>query len=121
MGHCASLDDPLRDCQPQADQGFNGLLVKGHTVNTQREGRMKVKAHKYFWALKWKSHSKVTGHQEYIVWLNEKPLIFKTRGEARNFRIKNYGYIVEREDLRKEPFGWKMPKVIRVRLTMEER
>ena len=66
------------------------------------------------WALKWREESLLDGKYEYLFG------DFKTRAAARQHREKKFGYIRRRPDLRKEPFGWKFPAVVRVRVTTEE-
>jgi len=41
------------------------------------------------------------------------PILFRTRKEAREYVKKRYGYIKGRKDLRKAPFGFRMPKIVR--------
>lgn len=43
---------------------------------------------------------------------------FKTREEAREYNEAIYGYIRHRPDLKAEPFGWHMPRVVRVRVVI---
>lgn len=45
--------------------------------------------------------------------------LFSTRQEARTIRDREFGYIKNRPDLRAEPHGWKMPKVVKVKVTIE--
>jgi len=51
---------------------------------------------------------------------NCQPKFFSTRKEAREYNIKKYDYIKHREDLRKWPHYWRMPNVVRVKITIEE-
>lgn len=48
------------------------------------------------------------------------PLLFNTRREAREFIETNYGYIRQRDDLKNDPHGWKVPIPVRVKVTVEE-
>ena len=41
-------------------------------------------------------------------------LLFKTRAAAMEYREEKYGYIRRRADLRREPFGWQMPSIVKV-------
>jgi hypothetical protein len=47
-------------------------------------------------------------------------LLFKTRKECRSWIKGTLGYIAKRKDLRVEPHGWKVPKAVRVRVTISE-
>ena len=68
------------------------------------------------WAVQWRSENRLDGRREYVIWnwRTRQPLLFDTRSEARAFISKEYGYLVERSDLRAEPHGWKMPQAVRV-------
>lgn len=47
-------------------------------------------------------------------------LTFRTKREAAAFIKQQFGYIAKRPDLRTEPHGWKMPRPVRVRITVEQ-
>lgn len=47
-------------------------------------------------------------------------LLFETRREALDYVETKYGYQRSRPGLRAEPHGWRMPKVVRVRVTVAE-
>ena len=66
------------------------------------------------WGVLWRSDNLLEGKTEYILWENQRPLIFDTRKEARDFISQRYAYIRGRSDLRTEPHGWKMPKPVPV-------
>ena len=66
------------------------------------------------WGIKWVSDSRLDGHTEYICGTLTGWEVFRTRAEARSFRNSHYGYIRDRPDLKAEPFGWKLPQVIKV-------
>ncbi|MGH6822030.1 MAG: hypothetical protein ACREC4_00835 [Methylocella sp.] len=85
------------------------------------------------WALKWIADNKLDGYREHLngrVFLGSAPLppecggyapmLFQTKREAQELCRKQYGYIAKRNDLRVEPHCWRMPKVIRVNVTIEE-
>ena len=75
---------------------------------------------KTVWALKWISDSKLDGHIERFM---GKPMgwkVFRTRAEARAYRDETYGYIKNRPDLKAEPHGWKLPRVVKVVLSIQE-
>lgn len=74
------------------------------------------------WALVWRQRNKLEGKQERLLsgkWPMAMIETFRTRKEAEAKRESEYGYIRNRPDLQMEPHGWKMPKVVRVRMTVE--
>lgn len=71
------------------------------------------------WGLLWRSHSKLEGTTEFLIYQDLMPALFLTRKEAREFADEHYGYIRTRADLRAEPHGWKMPIPVRVCLSIE--
>jgi hypothetical protein len=66
-----------------------------------------------FWAIQWRSRTRLDGVQTRFQWSNEIRL-FRTRREARAFIDMEYSYIRNRPDLRTEPHGWRMPRAVRV-------
>ena len=74
------------------------------------------------WAVKWISDNALDGKHEHLCLSKNRELIriFRTRADARRRRDEEYGYILHRKDLRAEPHGWKFPKVVRVRVVLEE-
>lgn len=46
-------------------------------------------------------------------------LLFKTKREARAFIVEKFGYMRTRPDLRREPHGWRMPRPVKVNVTVE--
>ena len=72
------------------------------------------------WALEWNSRSNLDGEQSHFMYENLLPKVFKTRREARAWAKEKYGYIKTRPDLRAQPYGWRMPRPVRVRLCPEE-
>lgn len=68
----------------------------------------------------WRSKNKLDGYREVLLWEHPKRLaLFDTRREARAWITKEFGYIKEREDLKREPHGWKMPVAVRVKIEKE--
>lgn len=53
-------------------------------------------------------------------WEGPAGVIFKTRLAARAWLEEHYGYMRTRKDLKTYPHDWKMPRVVRVKLTVEE-
>lgn len=67
------------------------------------------------WGLQWYSRNQLDGERRYLLWDGPaKPLLYRTRREARADALKRYGYIKSREDLRAEPHGWRLPIPVRV-------
>jgi hypothetical protein len=69
------------------------------------------------WGALWRSYNALDGKREHLLCENGNPLLFRTRAEARAYIAKRYGYIKEREDLRREPHGWMLPKAVRVKVS----
>ena len=66
------------------------------------------------WGALWHSENKLDGIKEYLCFENCLPVLFVTRRQCRDWITTKYGYIKKREDLQKEPHGWRMPRPIRV-------
>lgn len=72
------------------------------------------------WGILWNSKNRLDGVSRHLMWNHgPTPLVFKTRHEAREYRDERWGYIRTRKDLRIEPHGWRLPKVVRVMMTYE--
>jgi hypothetical protein len=69
------------------------------------------------WAVLWRSENKLFGKTEYLVCDNGLPKVFATREEARLYINTGYGYIRHRKDLQQGPHGWKVPVVVRVKIS----
>ena len=71
------------------------------------------------WGVEWYSRNALDGVTRHPVWMEpNRPALFGTRKEAREWIQEKYGYIRLRRDLREEPHGWRMPRAVRVRLTI---
>ncbi len=68
------------------------------------------------WSPKWLSCNQLDGQREYLIWDKLMPVLFRSRRECREWIERKYGYIRERDDLRKEPHGWRLPRPVRVEL-----
>jgi hypothetical protein len=68
------------------------------------------------WTLQWRSENKRDGRREYMC-ASMKGL-FDTRAEARAAQENEYCYLQGRPDLRAEPHGWLVPKVVKVKVTI---
>ena len=71
------------------------------------------------WGVLWRSENRLDGKTERFQWEAGKPLLFETRKQAREYIKQRWGYIREREDLKREPHGWKMPLAKKVLITLE--
>ena len=74
------------------------------------------------WGILWRSNNALDGRREHLDGDPNHPcrtLLFDSRAEARRYNNERYGYIRTRPDLRAEPHGWEMPKVVRVLIRME--
>ena len=69
------------------------------------------------WGCLWHAKNKLNGVTEHLICEKEAPVLFRTRREARAYIKLRFGYIYRRDDLRREPHGWRMPKAIRVTIS----
>jgi hypothetical protein len=68
-----------------------------------------------WWGALFRSRNRLSGYREHLCGDDFcRPLLFRTRAEARAWINKRYGYIRTRKDLRAEPHGWLFPKAVRV-------
>ena len=72
------------------------------------------------WAIKWHSKNKLDGITEHFIFAKCVPKFFLRRKIARRYANEKYGYIKTRKDLREEPHGWRFPRAVKVRITIEE-
>lgn len=69
------------------------------------------------WGVLWRSENRLEGKTYHLEFnMVQVPAIFKTRKLARKYIDDHYGYIRNRPDLRREPFGWKMPIAVKVKV-----
>ena len=68
------------------------------------------------WGALWRSHCRLDGKREHLIYESLKPVLFRTRRESRDFIKQKYGYIANRTDLQDEPHGWKMPIPVKVKI-----
>ena len=68
------------------------------------------------WAAQWYSKNHLDGERRHILYRDCLPALFRTRRECRAFIKDRYGYIKEREDLRRQPHGWRLPRAIKVKV-----
>lgn len=72
------------------------------------------------WAVRWSSTNQRDGTTTYFLWDGTVPLLFRTKAECQEYIKDHWGYIRKRRDLFKEPHGWRMPKAVRVVVTITE-
>lgn len=77
------------------------------------------------WAVRWESgkEENTSGRTEHLIGEangTTQTDLFRTRAEAREWRDERYGYIRKRKDLLKAPHFWKIPRVVRVRVSIWE-
>lgn len=70
------------------------------------------------WGILWASENRIDGRECYFMWVNCQPLLFNTRKAARKYVTSVWGYMRNRPDLRCEPFGWRMPRPVRVEVIL---
>lgn len=61
----------------------------------------------------------IDGAREWFQWDGLKPVLFRTRQEARQFAKEKYGRDAKRPDLKAYPHGWLMPVPVKVRVVLE--
>ena len=71
-----------------------------------------------WWGAEWHSRCLLDGDIRHIMFESGMPVVFGTREEARQWIRRKYGYIRHREDLRREPYGWRMPRAVRIEVTV---
>ena len=71
-----------------------------------------------YWGVQWYSKNRLDGETRHFMWDGGHPALFRTRQSARSYIARRYGYIRYRSDLRQEPHGWRVPKAVRVEVTL---
>jgi len=70
------------------------------------------------WAVEWHSVNRLDGDRRHLQWSPESGpgdfRLFRTRRACRAYIEERYGYARDREDLRAEPHGWRIPRAVRV-------
>lgn len=72
------------------------------------------------WAAKWVAVNKRGRDRHFLRGSDCNVLLFHTRRQAREFIKEAYGYIAQREDLKAEPHGWRMPQAVKVKVVFSE-
>lgn len=57
----------------------------------------------------------------HVMYENLLPVLFTCRSECMGWIKSRYGYIATRPDLRRDPFFWRMPRPVRVKIVVEAR
>ena len=82
------------------------------------------------WAVMWESRNRLNGKTVFLIgvagnleprpaWLRGyRTMVFETRREAGAYIKNKYSYIAKRKDLRTEPHGWRVPKAVRVQVSV---
>lgn len=65
------------------------------------------------WGVLWR------GNETHFMFNNCEPILFRTRKEARDHIFMKWHYIKSRPDLRAAPHNWRMPKAVRVTVTLK--
>ena len=76
---------------------------------------------KVAWAVKFTQDNWLDGHRDFFRNVpGMLPAVFATKRAAQEFIKRHYGYLAKRQDLRREPHCWRVPKPVRVTVTVEE-
>jgi hypothetical protein len=73
------------------------------------------------WVPAWYSKNQTDGETRRFMTFDydQRDFICRTRRECRTLIREQWGYIAKRTDLRREPHGWRLPRAVRVRITVE--
>lgn len=75
----------------------------------------------YWWGVLMREENKANGKMEYLCCRDARPVVFHTRKETHAYIRQAFGYLKRQPNLRREPYGWRMPQPIKVRMTVERR
>lgn len=70
------------------------------------------------WAAQWYSKNRLDGVTRFFCCESYSYKLFRTRRECRKWIMEHYGFIKTRPDLRAEPHGWRVPRAVRVAVTL---
>lgn len=80
-----------------------------------------LKSERYKWEIKFRSKNRLDGYQEsFVIGTDGTTALFFARESARTYTRLRFGYLKDRPDLHREPYGWLAPQVVRVKVTLEE-
>ena len=69
------------------------------------------------WAVVWHQ----LGRPGHVMWNTpESPMIYLTRRRAEAAMRASYRYIATRKDLRRAPHQWRLPRIVKVRVRIDE-
>ena len=72
------------------------------------------------WAVEWHTRNRLDGDLRKLVWdPRDRYRLFRTRRECRAYIEVHSAVLRTRPDLRAEPFGWRMPRAVRVTVNRE--
>ena len=72
------------------------------------------------WAVEWPRRTRLNGDQRNLVWDPiDRYRLFPTRQECRAYIEREWAFLRTRPDLRAEPYGWRMPRAVRVTVNRE--
>ena len=71
------------------------------------------------WAVEWRSHNLLDGDQRHLMFRHP-PRLYFTRKECLADIDSGWGYLRQRPDLHREPYGWRMPRPVRVTITAND-
>jgi hypothetical protein len=71
------------------------------------------------WAAEWRANNELDGETRRLIYDNLLPKLFPSRQKCREWIKEKYGYIKIRQDLRDEPFGWRLPVAVKVHIEKE--
>jgi hypothetical protein len=80
---------------------------------------MKVKG-RILWGALWYSKNRLDGVSCHIINENCLPMLFATRRKARKWLNEKYGYIKTRKDLRGKDYGWRFPRIVRLKISLHK-
>lgn len=72
-----------------------------------------------YWAIRHVSYNRLDGYHEYLEGDPDTQThlrLFQSRSGAREYISQKHGYMRTRPDLKREPFGWKVPVAVKVTL-----
>ena len=70
------------------------------------------------WGALWWSRGGIDGDREHLMYEHCKPVMFRTRQQCRDWINEKYGYMKTRKDLRIYPHGWRLPKPVKLSITL---
>lgn len=72
------------------------------------------------WGALWHTKNKLSGVRKHIIFENCLPVMFVTKREIKAYIKEKYGYIATRKDLRVEPHCWRVPKPIKLKISVSK-